>query len=78
MQRKVEQLQHNVQEWKDSYDLLMNELRKLKLEKIIEREELVKEVKVLHTDAKVCINGHSRVCFILLIVYRICSKLFVG
>ena len=57
VQRKVEQLQNNVREWKDSYDELMNELRKLTLERVVEKEELVKEVKVLSNDAKV--RGHS-------------------
>lgn len=52
------QLQQNVSEWKQSYDVLMTELRKLSLEKIVEKEELVKEVKVLSTDAKV---GHVTV-----------------
>lgn len=53
LQRRVEQLQRNVQEWKESYDQLMKELRKLSLERVVEREELVREVKVLSTDAKV-------------------------
>jgi hypothetical protein len=53
IQRKVEQLRTNVHDWKDSYDELMNELRKLSLERVVEKEELVREVKVLSTDAKV-------------------------
>lgn len=32
---------------------MMNELRKLTLERVVEKKELVREVKVLSTDAKV-------------------------
>lgn len=49
----MKQLQQNVSDWKKSYDTLMNELRKLSLERVVEKEELVKKVKVLNTDAKV-------------------------
>lgn len=47
------QLQQNVSDWKQSYDQLMKELRKLSLEKVVEREELVKKVKVLSSKARV-------------------------
>lgn len=46
LQRKVQQLQKNVREWKESYDELMNELRKLTLERGAEKEDLVKDIKV--------------------------------
>lgn len=55
LQRKVLQLQQNVSDWKHSYDLLMKELRKLSLENVVEKEELIKEVKVHSMEAKV---GH--------------------
>ncbi len=63
-QGKVVQLQRNVGEWKESYDQLMGEFRKLSLEKVVEREELVKEVRILSSNAKVSsIEFPSQACF---------------
>lgn len=56
MQKRVQQLKQDVNEWKESYDLLMKELRKMSLERVVEREQLVKEV---NTGAKVCANIHT-------------------
>ena len=70
----MEKLQRNVNEWKESYDMLMNEFRKLKLETIVEKEKLIKEVKILSSGAKVrhVFNSHSRVYHIPFL--RICNK----
>ena len=34
-------------DWKESYDLLVSEFRKLKFEMVVEKEELIKEMKGL-------------------------------
>ncbi len=66
LQKKISHLQRNVNEWKESYDSLVNELRKLALERVVEREE----IRIRDTNAKVrclaCVvpASHSSLCSI--------------
>lgn len=53
----MRQLQENVSQWKQSYDQLMEEWRNLSLEKVVEEEESVKNVRFRGADPNVC--GYS-------------------
>ena len=46
-QGKVQVLRKNVNKWKENYDLLIREFRKLKSEMVAEREKLIVQVKGL-------------------------------